>query len=507
MKAFLAKIFAKRIVKKEQKWINDPIQTQDRILKELIAFAKNTQFGKEHHFDQINTYEEFKQYVSVNDYEGLKHYFDEVVAGKADILWPGKPLYLAKTSGTTSGAKFIPLTKESIPYHINSARNALLYYIHETQNSSFVKGKMIFLQGSPILEDNNGLKVGRLSGISAHFVPNYLQKNRLPSYETNIIEDWETKVDKVVDETVNADMTLISGIPPWLIMYFERLVKVSGKENVQSIFKNLQLMVTGGVNYEPYREKVNQLIGRKIDCIQTYPASEGFIAYQNTQKTEDLLLLLNNGIFYEFIPVDEFFNENPTRICLKDVEIGKDYVLILNTNAGLWGYNIGDTVRFTSVKPYRIVVSGRIKHYTSAFGEHVIGHEVEQALQRTIEQFPASVNEFTVAPQVNPTEGLPYHEWLIEFDQLPQNVEVFVNELNLQMRKQNTYYDDLITGNILQPLVVSFVEKNGFQDYMKSIGKLGGQNKVPRLSNNREIADEFYQLNLIKPKIENTHNN
>ena len=302
-------------------------------------------------------------------------------------------------------------------------------------------------------------------------------------------------------------MTLISGIPPWLIMYFERLVKVSGKEDVQSIFKNLQLMVTGGVNYEPYREKVNQLIGRKIDCIQTYPASEGFIAYQNTQKTEDLLLLLNNGIFYEFIPVDEFFNENPTRICLKDVEIGKDYVLILNTNAGLWGYNIGDTVRFTSVKPYRIVVSGRIKHYTSAFGEHVIGHEVEQALQKTIEQYPASVNEFTVAPQVNPTEGLPYHEWLIEFDQLPQNVEVFVNELNLQMRKQNTYYDDLITGNILQPLVVSFVEKNGFQDYMKSIGKLGGQNKVPRLSNNREIADEFYQLNLIKPKIENTHNN
>lgn len=497
MKAFLAKIFAKRIVNKEQKWIENPLETQDKILKELVAFAKNTKFGKDHHFDEINTYQDFKNLVPVNDYEGLKHYFDEVVTGKSDILWPGKPIYLAKTSGTTSGAKYIPLTKESIPYHINSARNALLYYIHEKQNADFVNGKMIFLQGSPILEEQNGLKVGRLSGISAHFVPNYLQKNRLPSHETNIIEDWETKVDRVVAETVNADMTLISGIPPWLIMYFERLIKISGKENVQSIFKNLQLMVTGGVNYEPYREKVNQLIGRKIDCIQTYPASEGFIAYQNSQQSEDLLLLLNNGMFYEFIPVDEFFDENPTRISIKDVELAKDYVLILNTNAGLWGYNIGDTVRFTSLKPFKIVVSGRIKHYTSAFGEHVIGHEVEQALQKTIEKFPASVNEFSVAPQVNPAEGLPYHEWLIEFDQKPQNIAEFNKELDIQMRKQNTYYDDLITGNILTQLQISIVEKDGFQCYMKSIGKLGGQNKVPRLSNNRDIADEFYTLNLI----------
>ncbi len=498
MKAFLAKIFAKYIVKKEQKWIDHPLETQDKILNELIVAAKNTKFGRDHHFDEIKTYDDFKQYVPVQDYEGLKHYFDQVIEGQSDILWPGKPLYLAKTSGTTSGAKYIPLTKESVPSHIHSARNALLYYIHETQNSNFVNGKMIFLQGSPILEDKNGLKIGRLSGISAHFVPNYLQKNRLPSYETNIIEDWERKVDNVVEETVKADMTLISGIPPWLIMYFERLIKISGKENVQSIFKNLQLMVTGGVNYEPYREKVNQLVGKKIDCIQTYPASEGFIGYQNTQKSDDLLLLLNNGIFYEFIPVDEFFDENPTRISLKDVEIGKDYVLILNTNAGLWGYNIGDTVRFTSIHPYKIVVSGRIKHYTSAFGEHVIGHEVEQALQKTLEKYPASVNEFTVAPQVNPTEGLPYHEWLIEFDHQPQDIKVFNRELDAQMRQQNTYYDDLITGNILRPLIVSEVEKEGFQKYMKSIGKLGGQNKVPRLSNNRDIADEFYQLNLIQ---------
>lgn len=496
MKAFLAQLFAKYIVKKDQNWMNNPVQTQEKILLQLINKAKNTKFGKDHHFDQIKNYDDFKKNVSINDYEGLRTYFDEMALGKSNILWPGKPIYLAKTSGTTSGTKYIPLTKESIPYHINSARNALLHYIYETKNANFLSGKMIFLQGSPILEDKNGLKFGRLSGIVAHYVPKYLQKNRMPSWKTNCIEEWETKVDEVVRETMPENMTLISGIPPWLIMYFERLIKASGKENIQSLFPNLQLMVTGGVNYEPYREKVNQLIGHNIDCIQTYPASEGFIAYQNTQKEEDLLLLLNNGMFYEFIPVNEFYNENPTRISIRDVKVGVDYVLILNTNAGLWGYNIGDTVRFTSTKPYKIVVSGRIKHFTSAFGEHVIAHEVEQALQKTIEKYSASVNEFTVAPQVNPESGLPYHEWFIEFENYPEDINTFAKELDLQMRKQNVYYDDLISGNILRELVLTPIKKDGFQTYMKSIGKLGGQNKVPRLANDRSIADEFYKLNL-----------
>lgn len=496
MKAFLAKIYAKYIVKKDQRWMENPVKTQEETLQRLISSAKNTQFGIDHQFDSIVNYEDFKQKVPVRDYEGLRPYFDAMVSGKADVLWPGKPLYLAKTSGTTSGTKYIPLTKESIPYHINSAKNALLHYVNETGNANFLNGKLIFLQGSPLLEDKNGLKFGRLSGIVAHYVPKYLQTNRMPSWETNCIEDWETKVDAVVKETIPENMTLISGIPPWLIMYFERLLEVSGKENIQSLFKDLQLMVTGGVNYEPYREKVNQLIGRNIDCIQTYPASEGFIAYQNTQQEEDLLLLLNNGMFYEFIPVDEFSIDHPRRLSIKDVELGKDYVLILNTNAGLWGYNIGDTVRFTSLNPYKIVVSGRIKHFTSAFGEHVIAHEVEQALQRTQEKYKASISEFTVAPQVNPTNGLPYHEWFIEFEHLPEDLTAFAHELDEQMQNQNVYYKDLITGNILRPLVLTPIVKDGFQSYMKSIGKLGGQNKVPRLANDRAIADQFYQLHL-----------
>ena len=497
LKAKFAKIFARIISKSEQKWIQNPVATQTKLFEELVSIGRFTRFGKDHKFDEIQSYEDFKNRVPIRDYEELKSYIELVKEGKSNVLWKNKPIYFAKTSGTTSGTKYIPITKESMPFHIKSARNALLNYMQEKGNADFIDGKMIFLQGSPELQEVNGINVGRLSGIVAHFVPNYLQKNRMPSWETNCIEDWETKVDKVVDETLTENMTLISGIPPWLVMYFEKLIEKSGKKNIKEIFPNLQLMVTGGVNYNPYREKMIELIGEDLDVIQTYPASEGFIAYQDSIHANDLLLLSNHGIFYEFIPTEEFFEKNPTRISLKDVELEKDYVLILNTNAGLWGYNIGDTVRFTNLKPYRIVVSGRIKHYTSAFGEHVIAHEVEQAMQKTLKKYPAQISEFTVAPQVNPTEGLPYHEWLIEFAQNPESLEEFAQELDLNLQKLNSYYKDLIEGNMLRQLVITQVKSNGFNDYMKSQGKLGGQNKVPRLSNDRKIANEFYRLGLI----------
>ena len=403
-------------------------------------------------------------------------------------LWKGKPLYFAKTSGTTSGAKYIPLTAASMPTHIEAARNAILHYIHETGKADFVDGKMIFLQGSPILEEKNGIQLGRLSGIVAHFVPKYLQKNRMPSWETNCIEDWETKVDAIVGETINENMTVISGIPSWVQMYFEKLQKEKNKP-VGDIFKNFNLFIYGGVNYEPYRAKFENLIGRKVDSIELFPASEGFFAYQDSQKDKGMLLLLNGGIFYEFVKSEEFFTENPSRYTIGEVELGVNYVLIISTNAGLWAYNIGDTIQFTSLKPYRIIVSGRIKHYISAFGEHVIGKEVECALKEAMENTEIRVNEFTVAPQISPNTGMPYHEWLIEFENEPANLEDFALQIDNAMRKQNTYYDDLIVGKVLRTLVITKVQKNGFQDYMKSIGKLGGQNKIPRLSNDRKIAD------------------
>lgn len=488
LKAALAKPFAKRVFKSIQKWSNNPVETQEKVFQKLIAQARATQFGKDHDFISINTHTDFVKRVPVRDYEALKPYVERVVAGEKDILWAGKPLYFAKTSGTTSGAKYIPITKESMPSHVEAARNAILLYIYETGNAKFVDGKMIFLQGSPILKEQNGVQLGRLSGIVAHYVPKYLQKNRLPSLETNCIDDWETKVDAIVEETLPEDMTIISGIPSWVQMYFEKLQEKTGKK-VGDIFKNFNLFIFGGVNYEPYRAKFENLIGRKVDSIELYPASEGFFAFQDKQNEKGMLLQLNSGIFYEFIKADEFFNDNPKRITIGAVELGINYVMIISSNAGLWAYNIGDTVEFTSIQPYRVIVSGRIKHFISAFGEHVIGKEVEQAMQEATANTDIRVSEFTVAPQINPSDGLPYHEWFIEFENDPENLSALAIKLDQSLQLQNSYYFDLIKGKVLQPLKITKVEKDGFQNYMKSIGKLGGQNKIPRLSNNRKIVD------------------
>ena len=495
IKSILAKPFAKLIATKFYKQSNNAIEVQHKVFKSLIDQASKTAFGKDHKFSSIKSYNDFKKQVPIRDYEALKPYVEKVVAGESDILWKGKPLYFAKTSGTTSGAKFIPLTKESMPMHISAARNSLLLYIAETKKVDFVDGKMIFLQGSPELNEKNGIKTGRLSGISAHFIPSYLLKNRLPSWETNCIEDWETKVDAIVDETINENMTLISGIPSWVQMYFEKIIERTGKK-VGEVFPNFNLFVYGGVNFEPYRNKFEDLIGRKVDTIELYPASEGFIAYQDSQKEKGMMLLVDNGMFYEFILSEEFFKENPTRISLADVKVGVNYVIILNTNAGLWGYNIGDTVEFVSINPPRIIVTGRIKHFISAFGEHVIGKEVEEAIKENTVNTIIGITEFTVAPQITPETGLPYHEWFIEFENEPENLQDFEAKIDASMQQQNIYYLDLITGKILQPLKITRIKKGGFNNYMKSIGKLGGQNKVPRLSDNRKIANELSKFKI-----------
>jgi hypothetical protein len=485
-----AKIFANYIHNKNQKWIKDPHAAQQKTFDYLIRKAKTTEFGRDHGFDKIRNYEEFQASVPVRDYEGIRPYVEKMLAGNASVLWPGKPLYYAKTSGTTSGAKFIPLTKESMPTHIVAARDALLNYIHETGNTDFVSGKQIFLQGSPVLNKKQGNVIGRLSGIVAHYVPKYFQKSRMPSWDTNCIEDWETKVDAIVKETLAEDMTLIAGIPSWVQMYFEKLIEHT-HQPIGKIFPNFSLFVYGGVNYEPYRPMFEKLIGKKVDSVELFPASEGFFAYQDRQKDKGLLLLLNNEIFYEFIKADEFGEENPKRHTLGAVELGVNYVLILSTSAGLWAYNIGDTVCFVSLNPYRLVVTGRVKHFISAFGEHVIGKEVETAMQLACKDSQVQVKEFTVAPQIDPKEGLPFHEWFIEFKKPPQNMQDFARKLDQSMQKQNVYYEDLLKGSVLRTLVISTVAEGGFQQYMKSIGKLGGQNKVPRLSNDRKIADQL----------------
>lgn len=492
IKAWIAKPLAAFAVGQISKWKKNPFAAQQKTLKQILEQAKNTAFGKDYGFAEIQSYEDFKKRVPIADYEELRPYIDRVVSGEPDVLWPGKPLYLAKTSGTTSGVKYIPISKESMPEHIKAARNALFCYIHETGNSEFIDGRIIFLQGSPLLERKKGINTGRLSGIVANHVPAYLQKNRLPSYKTNCIEDWEEKVDAIVEETINEDMRLISGIPPWVQMYFDKLKIRSGGKKVGDIFPHFSLFVYGGVNFEPYRARLEESIGKRVDSIETYPASEGFIAFQDSQKEKGLLLLLDAGIFYEFIPAEEYFNENPTRISLEDVELDRNYAIILNTNAGLWGYSIGDTVKFVSKDPYRILVTGRIKHYISAFGEHVIGEEVEHAILSVASEENVEITEFTVAPQVSPEEGgLPYHEWFVEFAKAPHDIDQFRLKVDQALQQKNTYYFDLVEGKILQPLVMHQMEADAFRNYMKSQGKLGGQNKVPRLSNDRNIAQEL----------------
>ena len=494
--ASFSKPLAKLIALQTRSWSRNGIAAQQKVFENLIRIGKNTLFGKNHHFLEIKSYEDFKQRVPIRDYEGLKSYIEKIKAGEENILWKGKPLYLSKTSGTTSGVKYIPITRESLPNHLNSTRNALLNYIHETGNSKFLDGKMIFISGSPALDNTNAIPVGRLSGIVNHHVPEFLRRKQLPTYQTNCIEDWETKLEAIVDETIHHDMSFISGIPPWVQMYFDKLHERTGKR-IKDIFPGFSLFVYGGVNYEPYRKKFEQSIGKKIDSIELYPASEGFIAYQDSQKDNSLLLLLNTGIFYEFVPAAEYFSENPKRISIRDVEVNVNYAIVLNTNAGLWGYSLGDTVKFVSKDPYKIIVTGRIKHYISAFGEHVISEEVEKALMTAAVEQHAEVIEFTVAPQVNPSpeEGaLPFHEWFIEFAHLPDDLEKFRLTIDRNLQEQNIYYRDLIQGHVLQPLKIQRLRKDAFISYMRSKGKLGGQNKVPRLSNDRNIVEELREF-------------
>ncbi len=488
IKSFLARPFANFISRQVKRDMANAVKDQQALLNQLIRSASKTDFGREHGFGDIHNHNDFKAKVPVRDYEAFIPYIDKIKQGKHNVLWKGQPAYFAKTSGTTSGIKYIPITKDSIPNHIHSARNALLYYMAETGNTAFADGKMIFLSGSPELERVGGIPTGRLSGIVNHHVPAYLRRNQLPSYETNCIEEWEKKLDRIVAETISENMTLISGIPPWMQMYFDKLQEKGGKK-IGTLFSGFSVMVQGGVNFEPYRNRLMDSIGRPVDCIELFPASEGFFAFQDSQQEKGLLLNTNSGIFYEFIPVAEFFNENPRRLQLSEVSLNENYALIISSNAGLWAYSMGDTVRFVSLDPFRLVVSGRIKHFISAFGEHVIGEEVEAALLDATAAHRCSVTEFTVAPFIAQEKGKSYHEWMIEFETPPSDLNAFSLALDDNLRKKNVYYDDLIRGNILKPLLVQPVARNGFIDYMRSIGKLGGQNKVPRLSNDRTIAD------------------
>ena len=492
-KSWIARLIASRTAKSTEQWSKRAIEIQERTLKTLVNHSKHTRFGLDHDFASIRNHEQFMSKVPVRDYEELSPWVEMAKKGEPDILWSGKPLYFAKTSGTTSGAKYIPITPDSIGNHINSARNALLNYIHRSGNSKFLDGNMIFLSGSPELGNLNGIHTGRLSGIVNHHIPSYLKNSQVPTYKTNCIEDWEEKLEAIVGETLNKDMSLISGIPPWVQMYFDK-IHDEGYDKVIDLFPNFSLFVYGGVNFKPYKEKLVQSIGKEIDFLELFPASEGFLAYNDYSGAEGMLLLVNEGIYYEFIPLDQIHSENPIRLPLSEVQVGINYAMVLSSNAGLWAYDIGDTVQFTSIDPYRLVVSGRVKHFISAFGEHVIGHEVDECIRFATKKMGMPIREYHVAPVVNPEQGLPHHQWLIEGEKGKINKTKLAALLDRSLSEQNSYYRDLREGNIIKEAEVIILEQHTFINYMNSIGKLGGQNKVPRLANDRAMADRLLQL-------------
>lgn len=486
LKSAIAQPYARAVTKAVMERALDPVATQSAVLRELVRFGGDTSFGHEHRLHAVRDHADLVQAVPLRDYEGYRPYIERIGFGEEDVLWPGRPLYFCKTSGTTSGAKYIPITKESLPNHIGSARRALLAYIAHSREAGFVDGKMIFLQGSPVLDRSRPIPSGRLSGIVANHVPAYLLRNRMPSHATNCITDWETKVEAIVGETIQEDMRLISGIPAWVQMYFERLLARTGKATVKEVFPRFSLFVYGGVNYAPYRSRMETLIGGRVPSVELFPASEGFIAYQDRSNEEGLLLVVDNGIYFGFVPMHGT-DRRPRSIA--EVELNTQYALVLYTNAGLWGYELGDTIKFVSLTPPRIVVTGRTKHFTSAFGEHVIAEEVEGALQEAMADMRCEVAEFTVAPRLSPHEGLPYHEWYIEFALPPADPAGFAALVDAALQRRNAYYRDLITGKVLRPLVIRSVPRGGFAAFMKARGMTDAQSKMPRLANDRRYVE------------------
>lgn len=463
-------------------------EIQLKTLIQLIEKGKHTDFGKAHDFKSIQSYKDFKTLVPVRKYEGLAPWIERLIKGEQNVLWPGQPNYLSKTSGTTSGAKYIPNTPALLRAQIAGARDALLFYIRETGNAAFLDGSMMFLSGSPELETNSaGIPVGRLSGIVNHFIPAYLKRNQVPSWDTNCIEDWEDKIQKIVTETSEKDLRLISGIPPWVQNFLESL-RASGKDP-KTLWPHLQVLVHGGVDFKPYKPVLNNLLPKGIHYWETYPASESFIGVQDTYKAEGLRLMTSYGTFYEFIPMSEYGTEKTSRLSLAEVQIGVQYALILTNPAGLWAYDIGDTVRFTSLNPYRIVVTGRTAQYISAFGEHVIVEEINHAMEKACQVTGALVTEFIVMPEIN--EKGSGHHWYVEFSTPPSDKLLFQQTIESTLSSKNIYYRDLIQGKILSPLKVSELQNGSCFEFMKSSGKLGGQNKFPRAVNHEKYKTFF----------------
>lgn len=491
LKKGLLKWYFNKMAKNIDHFSAHPLEAQADVFKTLMKKGSQTEFGKDYCLNPETTYEEFRSKVPIHHYEKLLPYIERIKNNEANVLWPGRPLYLATTSGTTSGEKFIPVTKDSLKKGMDSSVLCSATYLRETNNYTPLDKKMVILSANPKLIKDKYFSYGKITGIFNNHIPSFMKRNRIPSVETNMIEDWDLKMQKTVDESIGADVGMVGGFPAWIIRYFERVLEKTGKKTIIEVFPNLQVITHGGVAYGPYKKRMETLIGKPFQRLEVFSASEGFMAFQDQQNKEDMLLVPNGEIFYEFVPLTEWGKEDAKRISLKDVEVGIPYAMVITTMGGLWAYDLGDTVTFTSTAPYRLKVSGRTKHFISNSGEHLISEQVESALTKTAISFGVEVRDFSVAPHITDEVGGNRHEWLIEFKTLPTSLDDFSTRLSQELCDISDNYFLLIDGSVLHPPIVSALKEGAFVDYMKSINKMTHQNKVPRLMNNRDLADKL----------------
>jgi GH3 auxin-responsive promoter len=479
-------------------WRNNPEDAQREVLQDLVTSAQYTEFGRKYNFSQLFNIRSFKQAVPIHEYDDLKPYIQRIMAGEQNILWNTPVYWFAKSSGTTGDkSKFIPISEESLEDgHYKAAKDVLTMYYLFNPDSDMLTGKGLVLGGShTISQMNDEVQYGDLSAVLIQNSPFWGHWLRTPDISIALMNEWESKIEKLAETTINENVTSISGVPTWTIVLFKRILEITGKATMSEVWPNLELYMHGGVSFVPYKEQFKKLIGKDINYLEMYNASEGFFAAQDRPGEEGMLLFVDHGTFMEFMPVGEYGKENPQTIGLNDVELGKNYALVISTNGGLWRYLVGDTIQFTSLAPFRIKVSGRLKHYINAFGEEIIVDNTDKAIAEACEKTGAVVNDYTAAPVYFSDTANGAHEWLIEFEKEPVSLANFTDELDKALKNANSDYEakrhkDIALG---KPIIHS-LQKGIFDEWLKSKGKFGGQHKVPRLSNERILLEELKQL-------------
>ena len=470
--------------------LKDPVTCQENLMHHFLNIAKETVFGKDHSFHKIKNYEEFKKYIPLRNYEGLLPYIERIKAGEANILWKGRPAFLGKTSGTTSKTKFIPVTGNSLHNQVGAPQYAALNYSYRYKKYSFLKGKVLIFSDGHFFENTGDIKTAPISTIANSCVPKIYHRVRLPSDKINAIYDYEKRIDAMINESAAKDVRTIVAMPVWLLVYLRALKKNTGKE-FKDLFPKFQLLMLSGMDYEPFLPEIKKYINMPFDVLETYPSTEGFIAYQDKLGERGMQLVLNNGLFFEFVRVDQLHLENPPRVSLKDVVIGVNYSLVLNTNAGLWGYLNGDTVRFKSLFPHRIEITGRTTQYISAFGEHVTVEEADKSIAETAIACDATIVEYTVSPNIKADGARPYHEWFIEFGTAPRDLSVFAERLDKKICERNFSYKDVVVHKAISPLKITVVPPGGFERYLCVAGKTSLQQKIPHVSNDNKFTQHL----------------